>query len=86
VPFVLSAYDEPSFLLFGQFRLASAEGVQQGDPLGSLLFSAALSSILELPCCDFVAGYLNDVTLSGSVIDLAGEVILFQTVSAKIGL
>jgi len=66
--------------------LASVEGVQQGDSLGPFLFIAVLSSIFALPSCDFVAGYLNDVTLGGSVIDLAGEVIQSQKEAAKIGL
>jgi len=66
--------------------MASAEDIQQGDPLGRLLFCAALSSILAMPCCDFVGGYLDDVTLGGPIDDLAGEVILYQTEAAKIGL
>jgi len=44
----------------------------------------ALSSILDLPRCDFASGYLDDVSLGGSVVDLAGEVVLFQREAAKI--
>jgi len=66
--------------------LASEEGVQQGDLLAPLLFSLALSSVLDLPRCDFVSGYLDDASLGGSVVDLAGEVVLFQRQAAKLGL
>ena len=42
--FVLSAYANDSVLQFGEFVIASQEGVQQGDPLGLLLFSLTLES------------------------------------------
>ena len=37
-PFVHSAYSSPSSLFWSDKILLSAEGVQQGDPLGPLLF------------------------------------------------
>ena len=37
-----AAYSQPSFLFFGDHLLESAEGVQQGDPLGPLLFSLSI--------------------------------------------
>jgi len=66
--------------------MAQEAGLYTTDQPRSLLFSAALSLVFALPCCDFVAGYLDDVTLGGSVIDLSGEVVMFQTAAAKIGL
>ena len=36
--FVCSSYGSPSSLWFGESRILSAEGVQQGDPLSPLLF------------------------------------------------
>ena len=36
--FVHSAYEQPSLLFCGDHIVESAEGVQQGDPLGPLLF------------------------------------------------
>jgi len=47
-----------------------------------LLFSLALPTTLALPQCDFVAGYLDDVTLGGSVESLAYEVISFRRESS----
>ena len=40
--FVYSAYAAPSNLLWGDRTVTSAEGVQQGDPLGPLLFCLVL--------------------------------------------
>ena len=39
---VHSAYSEPSTLFWGEKTLASAEGVQQGDTLGPLLFCLSI--------------------------------------------
>ena len=36
--FIISAYGIPSHLFCGEHLIESAEGVQQGDPLGPLLF------------------------------------------------
>ena len=46
--FTESAYGSPSHLWVGEDRvIASAEGVQQGDPLGPLLFCLALDKPLK---------------------------------------
>ena len=38
LPFVNSAYSSPSILQWDNIQLASTEGIQQGDPIGPLLF------------------------------------------------
>ena len=43
-PLVYLCYIHPSLLFFGNHTILSAEGVQQGDPLGPLLFSLTLHS------------------------------------------
>jgi hypothetical protein len=45
--FCHSAYGEASILQFGEHSITSAEGVQQGDPLGPLLFCLTLQPILS---------------------------------------
>jgi hypothetical protein len=54
-------YAKPSVLQFGDHSLWSAAGVQQGDPLGPLLFAAALHPV--------VAG-LSDLTVDGASLDM----------------
>lgn len=60
--FVHSAYTSPSTLFWKDMAIQSAEGVQQGGPLGPLLFcltihSYAATSVLKSELCLF---YLDD--------------------------
>jgi len=67
LPFLDSAYSQATNLQFGEYQVLFDEGVQQGDPLGPLLFCLTVAGILNGCDCDFVAGYLDDVTLGGTV-------------------
>ena len=44
---VHSAYSSPSLLFWGDTSLRSAEGVQQGDPLGPLLFCLTIHHLVQ---------------------------------------
>ena len=46
-PFVYSSYSSPSSLFWGNEVILSAEGVQQGDPLGPLLFCISLHRFIQ---------------------------------------
>ena len=53
-------------LRFGPHRVESSAGIQQGDPLGSLLFSlVVLDNIGEIEGIDFSVWYLDDGTFIG---------------------
>lgn len=65
-PYSFATYSSPSWLFFGQHKLESAQGVQQGDPLGVLLFSLAIFSETDTPDCSFAVWYLDKATLGGS--------------------
>lgn len=63
-------YGEASYLQFGGSVLQSAGGVQQGDPLGPLLFAAAvqpLATQLQQSSLDLATFYLDDGILAGDV-------------------
>ena len=84
--FVHSAYSSPSVLYWADRTLQSAEGVQQGDPLGPLLFCLTiheLCSHLQSELCLF---YLDDGTLGGSVRDLEHDLEVVERLGTEIGL
>jgi hypothetical protein len=87
-------YAEHSDLLFGTHTLQSASGVQQGDPLGPLIFAAAIQPLIcELKQLsvnsrklDLTTFYLDDGFLAGNLEVVAAAFALVQSRSAEIGL
>src|SRR5271155_3065611 len=66
-PFCHLAYSGSSILSYGDINIPSVEGVQQGDPLGPLLFCLTIHNLLSSLTSDLVIGYLDDLTLGGAV-------------------
>ena len=73
-PLVFSAYSASSSLFWEDRILLSSEGVQQGDPLGPLLFCITLHHFLAPLRSSFRVAYLDDVTLGGSVASLCKDI------------
>ena len=67
LPLVTCAYSTPSSLFFGEDIIPSSEGVQQGDPLGPLLFCLAIHDLVQQLQSEFTVFFLDDSTLSGSL-------------------
>ena len=59
------AYGKPTNLLFGDDIIASSTGVQQGDPLGPLLFALAVDDIARGVVSPLNMWYLDDATIGG---------------------
>jgi Reverse transcriptase (RNA-dependent DNA polymerase) len=83
---VLSAYSCPSFLWSGDEIIFSEEGVQQGDPLGPLLFCLALHEPLQEFQSEFISGYLDDIALGDSVSRVIQDTIRLEQAAERIGL
>ena len=58
-PLVYSSYASPSLLFWSDKIINSAEGVQQGDPLGSLLFCLTIHSLVSHLSSEFCVWYLD---------------------------
>ncbi len=83
-PFIHSAYSSPSSLFWEDKTLLSAEGVQQGDPLGPLLFCLCIPPHgLTAPVGFF---FLDDGSLGGNVEYLRRDIEVVQLVGASVGL
>ena len=84
--FVHSAYSTASTMFWSDKVLQSAEGVQQGDPLGPLLFCLTihkLASQLESELCLL---FLDDGTLGGSVETLRHDLEVIHKFGEAMGL
>jgi len=66
--------------------ILSQEGVQQGDPMGPLLFSLTLARVLNRCSSEFTVGYLDDITLGDSVSTLVDQGKDFEKESSSIGI
>jgi hypothetical protein len=85
-PFILACYGQGSHLFFGDDTLTSAEGVQQGDPLGPFLFSLATLPILAGVRTQLKFAFLDDLTVGGEIHSLVGVVEYIRQEAAAVGL
>ena len=84
--FVHSAYSSPSTLFWEDKTIQSAEGVQQGDPLGPLLFCLTIQQLKPQLTSEFQVFYLDDSPLVGSIEDLKHDLQVVKKVGQEIGL
>ena len=84
--YVNAAYGSQSVLRFGQYRIASAAGVQQGDPLGPLLFALSIRLLSHESIAPFSIWYLDDATIGGNGTEVIAEVARIKQGASEIGL
>ena len=75
--FIWQMYTAPSHLFFGEHRLSSECGVQQGDPLGPLLFSLVTRRLSAAMISPLNCWYLDDGVIGG---EIAGVAVDLETV------
>ena len=83
---VWQAYGCSSDLHFGEFTVSSEVGVQQGDPLGPLLFCLAIKHITEQLSSAVNLWYLDDGVVAGSFSDVDKDLETIASAAAAIGL
>ena len=88
---VESCYGSQPLLYFGDHKLFSCCGVQQGDPLGPLCFALTLHPIVEqikreVPELLINAWYLDVGTLCGSLSDIGSALTIIESVGPSRGL
>jgi hypothetical protein len=80
------AYSGHSSLKFGSRLISSQEGVQQGDPLGPLIFCLTIHPLLQSLDSELVVSYIDDVTIGGPEQSVASDVDNLSTNGALLGL
>ena len=85
-PFVHSPYERPSSLFCGDGILMSEEGVQQGDPLGPLLFCLTIHPMVQQLKSEFRVFYLDDGTVGSSMQDVFWDLDLVERMAPDLGL
>jgi len=63
LPYATLCYGTSSTLTFGEGTISSAEGIQQGDPMGPMLFCLSIHTLLLSLSSEVTIAYLDDVTL-----------------------
>ena len=86
LPLVLFVYGAPSCLLFGQEIIQYSEGVQQGDPLGPMLFCLTIHNMVEQLCSQLIVFYLDDGNLGGSLEEVLHDLHSVERIAAELGL
>ena len=85
-PFVFQCYRHATTLSFGDFIIESVEGVQQGDPLGPLLFCLAIKELIGRLRSTLNVWYLDDGTLGGDADVVRDDLQVVISTAADIGL
>ena len=67
-------------------QLQSAEGVQQGDPLGPMLFCLGIHDLVASLSCEFRVFYMDDGTIGGTLEDVQADLHIIETEGAALGL
>ena len=86
LPFVHSSYSAPSSLCWGDKIIQSMEGVQQGDPLGPLLFCLTIHPLVSLLKSELSIWYLDDGTIGGTAEVVRHDLEVVNREGAKLGL
>ena len=84
--FVHSAYAQPSSLFCRDQVVESSEGVQQGDPLGPLLFCLTIHPMVLKLRSELRVFYLDDGTIGGNLEDVLSDLLLVEKEAADLGL
>ncbi|XP_029654873.1 uncharacterized protein LOC115228431 [Octopus sinensis] len=83
---VALAYGRPSLFIAGDHSISSCNGVQQGDPLGPLLFVLAIDPVARSVSSVFNAWYLDDATIGGTLESVLDDLRILIPALHAIGL
>jgi hypothetical protein len=86
LPYVLQCYGSQTNLMYNTHVIPSLEGVQQGDPLGPLLFCIAINDHIKKLESNLNAWYLDDGSLGGDANIVIEDLLRIRAMKEKLGL
>jgi hypothetical protein len=84
--YIFSSYECNSILAFNDKSIFSQEGVQQGDPIGPMLFCVAIQSIIHQITTELNIWYLDDGIIGDNLDNVMSNFEMIVEESRKIGL
>ena len=84
--FIWDCCSSKKSLFHGDFRLDSATGVQQGEPLGPVLFALAIHGVTSEVKSDLNAWYLDDGCIGGDPQTVLSHAAIIRNVLSSVGL
>ena len=85
-PLVYCCYSSHSHLFYEEAVIMSQEGVQQGDPLGPLLFCLAIQPLVKKLQSELTLFYLDDGLIGGAAQVVLNDISLIQKEAIELGL
>ena len=86
LPYVSSTYHDPTTLFCGDEIIPSNHGVQQGDPLGPMLFCLVVDQLAKSLESPLNLWYLDDATLGGSPESVLEDFVTVMEKADELGL
>ena len=86
LPYVHSAYSTESVLLWEKVKIISLEGIQQGDPIGPLLFCLSIHDLVSSLKSEYKIFYLDDGTIGGTLEDISADLSFIEEAGEQLGL
>ena len=86
LPYMHSAYSSPSILLWDDVQLSSAEGIQQGDPLGPMLFCLGIHNLVSSLSSELNVFYLDDGTIGCDLWGIQEDLARIENAGKSLGL
>ena len=86
LPYVHSAYSTKSVLLWDKVEITSSEGIQQGDPIGPLLFCLSIHDLVSSLKSEYKIFYLDDGTIGGTLKDISADLSFIEEAAGQLGL
>ena len=85
-PLVHCCYSSRTHLFYEEVTLLSREGIQQGDPLGPLLFCLAIHSLIWKLRSELRIFYLDNGLIGGHALEVSNDNIPIQEEASHLGL